>query len=50
MIYIKMLNLESFNTSNVTDMSQMFGDMSNLTSLDVSSFDTSKVTNMGKMF
>ena len=35
---------------NVTDMSDMFSDCSNLTSLDVSSFDTSKVTNMSMMF
>ena len=38
------------NTSNVTDMYNMFGDCSGLTSLDVSSFDTSNVTEMGSMF
>ena len=38
------------NTSNVTNMAQMFQNCSSLTSLDVSSFDTSNVTNMGMMF
>ncbi len=35
---------------NVTDMSYMFYNCSNLTSLDVSGFDTSKVTDMYEMF
>lgn len=39
----------SFNTSNVTNMSYMFNNCS-LTSIDLSSFDTSKVTNMSDMF
>ena len=38
------------NTSNVTNMGNMFYDCENLTSLDVSSFNTSKVTNMSGMF
>ena len=38
-----------FDTSNVTDMSYMFRDMNNLTSLNLSNFDTSKVTNMAYM-
>ena len=38
------------DTSNVTDMSNMFVNSLNLTSLDVSSFDTSNVTNMGNIF
>ena len=38
------------NTSNVTNMGQMFYGRSSLTSLDVSSFDTSNVTWMGNMF
>lgn len=37
-------------TSNVTNMSYMFGDCSNITNLDLSSFDTSNVTNMNSMF
>ena len=44
------LDLSSFNTSNVTDMQEMFRGMSNLTSLNLSNFDTSKVTNMAGMF
>ena len=44
------LDLNSFNTSNVTDISYMFNNCSSLTSLDLSSFDTSKVTNMSDMF
>ena len=43
------LNLNSFDTSNVTNMSKMFS-YSNATALDVSNFDTSKVTNMYYMF
>ena len=44
------LDLSGFNTSNVTNMSQMFARMSNLTTLDLSSFDTSQVTDMSSMF
>ena len=39
-----------FNTSNVTDMSEMFYNCSSLTSLDLSSCNTEKVTNMNNMF
>ena len=38
------------NTSNVTNMENMFSSCSKLTSLDLSSFDTSNVTNMNSMF
>ena len=44
------LNLSSFDTSKVTNMSLMFDGVSSLTTLDLSSFDTSKVTNMSSMF
>ena len=44
------LDLSSWNTSNVTNMSMMFKNCNKLTTLDVSNFDTSKVTNMGEMF
>ena len=44
------IDLSSFDTSQVTDMSFMFNSMSNLTALNLSNFDTSKVTNMQKMF
>ena len=43
-------NLTILDTSKVTDMTWMFSNCSNLTSLDLSSFNTSKVTNMGSMF
>ena len=41
---------DCFDTSNVTNMSAMFNDCRNLTSLDLSSFDTSNATNMSDMF
>ena len=44
------LDLTNFNTSKVTDMSDMFHGCESLTSLDVSNFDTSKVTDMSSMF
>ena len=46
----KIEGIEYLNTSNVTDMSQMFYDCSSLTSLDVSGFNTSKVKDMSYMF
>ena len=42
--------LENLDTSQVTDMSHMFDNCSELTSLDVNHFDTSKVTDMSQMF
>ena len=44
------LDVSSFDTSNVTDMSYMFCNCGRLTTLDVSHFDTSKVTDMVSMF
>ena len=44
------LDLSNFDTSQVTDMGNMFFYASSLTSLNLSSFNTSKVTNMGSMF
>ena len=46
----KQLDLSNFDTSKVTDMSEMFRCCEKLTSLDLSNFDTSKVTNMSLMF
>lgn len=40
----------SFNTSNVTNMSHMFRDCSNLTSINIANFDLNKVTNLSCMF
>ena len=44
------LDVSSFDTNNVTNMSFMFEGCTGLTSLDVSKFDTSNVTNMSSMF
>ena len=41
---------KDFDTSSVTNMSKMFINCSNLTTLDLSSFNTSAVTSMGDMF
>ena len=41
---------DSFDTSNVTDMTGMFSNCQSITSLDLSCFNTSKVTNMTRMF
>ena len=43
------INVSSFNTSNVTNMSGMFNH-TEATTLDVSNFNTSKVTDMSNMF
>ena len=54
--FLEMENLETItdikylNTSEVTDMSDMFNDCCALTSIDVSHFDTHNVTNMSYMF
>ena len=47
---IKSLDLTNLDTSNVTNLSAMFGDCSGLKSLDVSPLKTSKVTNMNYLF
>ena len=44
------IDLSALDTSEVTDMRNMFQYNESLTSLDVSNFDTSKVTNMSDMF
>ena len=44
------IGLETWDTSNVTGMSQMFFGDKYITSLDLSNFDTSNVTNMTVMF
>ena len=43
-------DITNLNTSEVTNMSGMFYNCSNLTALDVSGFNTSKVTTMSYMF
>lgn len=47
---LKTLDVSSFNTSNVTNMSFMFSGCSGLATLNLSTFDTGKVTNMSSMF
>ncbi|WP_317636934.1 BspA family leucine-rich repeat surface protein [Lactobacillus xylocopicola] len=42
--------LANVDTSDVTDMFNMFANCNSLEDIDVSHFDTSKVTNMGQMF
>ena len=44
------LDVSKLDTSNVTDMAQMFYKCNKLTSIDVSNWDTSNVTNMNNMF
>ncbi|MEC5317310.1 BspA family leucine-rich repeat surface protein, partial [Enterococcus casseliflavus] len=46
----KINGLNHLDTSQATDMSNMFSFCSNLTSIDVSSFNTSQVMNMSYMF
>ncbi len=41
---------DSFNTSKVTDLGNMFDNCIKLTSIDLSGFDMVKVTNMSQMF
>ncbi len=45
----KKLDLSNFNTSNVTNMGEMFAN-SSIDTLNIKSFNTSKVTNMSLMF
>ena len=47
---VKIEGLENLDTSNVTNMYDMFEYCTGLTSLDVSEFNTSNVTNMCDMF
>ena len=44
------MDLSNFDTSAVTNMSSMFSNCSNLSTLDLSNFNTSAVTNMNLMF
>ena len=47
---MEIIDLASFNTSEVTSMNTMFYMMNSLRSIDVSGFNTSKVTDMNSMF
>ena len=51
MAYLEeIVGIEYLNTSEVTDMFEMFEQCYSLQTLDVSHFNTSKVTDMGRMF
>ena len=47
---LKELNLNNFNTNNVTDMGAMFSGCSSLKELNPNNFNTNNVTDMGAMF
>ena len=47
---MEMIDLASFNTSEVTTMNTMFYMMNSLKNIDVSGFNTSKVNDMNSMF
>jgi len=46
----QIIGLETWDVSNVTDMSSMFCDCTNLTELNISNWDVSNVTDMSSMF
>jgi surface protein len=48
--FTEVIGIQNLNTSNVTNMREMFSRCLSLTSLDLSHFDTSNVTNMNNMF
>ena len=47
---LERLNLNNFNTNNVTDMSYMFCGCSSLARLNLNNFNTNNVTDMYRMF
>ena len=48
--FLESIDVSSFNTNNVIDMSFMFTYCESLKSIDLSSFNTYNVTNMSEMF
>lgn len=48
--FTEVIGIQNLNTSNVTNMSEMFSRCRSLTSLDLSHFETSNVTDMNSMF
>ena len=46
----RIVGLNTWGTSHITNMQQIFSGLSSLTTLDLSSFDTSNVTNTDDMF
>ena len=47
---LKELNLNNFNTNNVTNMRYMFSGCSSLKELNLNNFNTNNVTKMSRMF
>ena len=47
---LKIIDLSSFNTTNVNNMKIMFSECHSLQSIDLSSFNTTNVNNMSSMF
>ena len=47
---LKELNIENFDTNNVTNMSNMFSGCSSLKELNIFNFNTNSATNKNKMF
>ena len=47
---LKELNLNNFNTNNVTDMGRMFSGCSSLKELNLNNFNTNNVIYMNAMF
>ena len=47
---LESIDLSSFNTTNVNNMSGMFSNCSSLKSIDLSSFNTTNVKDMSYMF
>ena len=47
---LKKLNINNFNTNNVSDMSWMFNECSSLKELNLNNFNTNNVTDMSAMF
>ena len=47
---LKELNLNNFNTDNVTDMTHMFSGCSSLKKLNINNFNTNNVTEIRWMF
>ena len=44
------LNINNFDTKNVTDMSHMFSDCKSLENLNLNNFDTKNVTDIEKIY
>lgn len=47
---VERINLEEYDTSDITDMPYMFFECSSLRTIDLSSFNTSNATDMTRMF